>query len=125
MTNSEIRSWYREQVEQIRRRDEEWIAERVSLRERASRAWRLRREARLQARSKMENAHEVAALRRRDEFKYGDPDGPSFEQALASAVAKGFQGDAAFEDAIRAAVRTDPVTNQTIFGATLHKRGSP
>jgi len=73
----------------------------------------------------MENAHEVAALRRRDEFKYGDPDGPSFEQALASAVAKGFQGDAAFEEAIRAAVRTDPVTNQTIFGATLHKRGSP
>jgi hypothetical protein len=73
----------------------------------------------------MEHAHEVEKLRQRDEFKYGDPDGPSFEQALASAVAKGFQGDEALEEIIRAALRTDRVTNQTIFGAALHKRGSP
>lgn len=125
MTNSEIRGWYREQAEGIRRHNEVWITEGLPPRERALRAWKLRREARAQARSRMQDVREVEALRLRDGSKYGDPDGPSFEQALASAVAKGFQGDAAFEEVIRAAARTDPVTAQALFGAAPYERRCP
>ncbi|MBM3745522.1 MAG: hypothetical protein FJW34_06975 [Acidobacteria bacterium] len=96
----------------------------MPLRERALRAWKLRLEACIQARSKMENAWEVEVLRRRNELKYGYPDGPGFEQTLARAIENGFLGDEAYEEIIRAALRTDPVTDQRFSGAAVQDGGS-
>jgi len=115
MTNSEVRAWYRGRVERIRGLNKEWLAQGLSARERALRAWKLRRDARTEARAKMEDGRDVEALRRRDESKYGNPDGPSFEDALALAVGKGYEGDEAFGEIIRAALTTDPVTDQRLF----------
>jgi hypothetical protein len=116
MTNAEIRLWYVEQVQGIAKSVEGLRGKSVALIEVAREAWRLRRAARLEARSKMGQAIEVEFVRARDLKLYGDPDGPSFEQIIERAREKGFSGDGVYEEVIRSALRTDPVTNSQVLG---------
>jgi hypothetical protein len=57
MTNSEIRAWYQERVAEISKLNQEWISQGISLEDRAFRAWRIRHDARMEARSMMENPY--------------------------------------------------------------------
>lgn len=62
--------------------NEQWILQGLSVQERAEAAWRIRHEARLEARKLMADPAEVELLRARDMAKYGDPDGPTLEHLI-------------------------------------------
>jgi hypothetical protein len=89
MTNSDIRAGYRERAAEIPNLNQEWIAQGISLEEGALRAWRIRHELRLQARSMMENPDEIEDLRERDLRLYGNPDGPTFDQLVQEGYQRG------------------------------------
>ena len=59
----------------------------------------------------MTSPEEVDDLRRRDQEKYGNPDGPTFEQLVESAKKKGVTGDAVHEGIVGSSQRTDEATN--------------
>ena len=50
---------------------------------------------------------EVAALRARDEAKYGQADGPTFEQLVEKGRKRGLEGDALYESILSSARRTN------------------
>jgi hypothetical protein len=79
MTNQEVRLWYLSQVSKIPILNEQWIKDAISSEERAKKAWRIRHDARLEARAMMENPKEVKLLQDRDMKFYGNPNGPTFE----------------------------------------------
>lgn len=111
-TNAEIRQWYNDQIAVIPWLDRQWQQHGLSAEERAQRAHQIRHDARVQARAYMQNKQEVAVLRARDREKYGNPDGPTFDQLVAQNREKGLQGDAVFEAIVGSANRTDPGYNQ-------------
>lgn len=78
-TNAEVRQWYLEQISHIPELNERWRRQGLSARERAERTWRIRCDARLQARSMMADPTEVELLRQRDLAVYGNLDGPTLE----------------------------------------------
>ena len=108
MTNKQIREWYRHEVSLIPELDKKWVSDGASLQERAQRAWKIRHDARLRARSMMENPDEVEMLRERDRQLYGDPDGPGFEQLVAEGQAQGFDAEEIFLRIIEGSHRTNP-----------------
>ena len=59
----------------------------------------------------MASQDEVVLLQKRDQEKYGHPDGPTFDELVEGAKKKGVTGDAIYERIIESAQRTDPVTN--------------
>lgn len=87
--------------------NEEWITIGVSAPERAERAWRIRHDARLEARSMMTDATEVELLRARDIAKFGNPDGPTFYFLVERLIEAGLEGDAVYEAIIDQSYRTD------------------
>lgn len=97
MSNQEIRRWYLSQVSKLPLLNEAWIKHGISAEERARRAWKLRHDARLQAREMMENPLEVKLLQDRDMKYYGSPDGPTFEFLVAKAGKLGLKGDKIYE----------------------------
>jgi hypothetical protein len=111
-TNEEIRQWYNDTVAKIPALNEQWIKEGVSIEERAKKAHEIRHNARLEARTMMQNKQEVAELQARDKEKYGNPDGPTFEYLVEKNRAKGFQGDAVYEDIIGSSNRTNKEYNE-------------
>src|SRR5712692_9403243 len=106
MTNTEIRAWYRQKVGEIPRLNNEWTEQGYRLEERARRAWRIRHEARNQARSMMENSDEVEDLMERDRRLCGHSDGPTFEQLVAVHRRNGLEGDEVDRGIIVGAQRT-------------------
>ena len=110
-TNEEIRIHYNRVVATIGPADEQWKREGIGAEERARRASRIRHEARLLCRAMMSSAVEVELLGRRDQEKYGNPDGPTFEQLVESGRKKGLSGDALYEGIIASAQRTDEAVN--------------
>ena len=112
MTNREIRAWYRGRVDEIPNLNPKWIRQRVGLEERALRAWQIRREARLQARSMMENPDEVEDLRERDRRLYGNPDGPTFDQLVQEGRRRGIRGDSVYERIISGSQATNSDVNK-------------
>lgn len=110
-TNAEIRQWYNDQVAPIPALDAQWIEQGLGAEERARRAQEIRHNARIQARAYMQDKNEVADLQKRDQEKYGNPDGPSFEYLVQKNREKGMQGDAVFEDIIGSANRTNAAYN--------------
>jgi hypothetical protein len=64
--------------------DRQWRASGVSSEKRARRAWQIRHDARLRARTMMAGV-EAELLRLRDFLIYRNPDGPTFEQLVARA----------------------------------------
>jgi hypothetical protein len=97
MTNNDVRAWYLGRISEISKLNQEWIVQGVSLQERALRAWRIRHDARLQARSLMDNPLEIEDLRERDRRLYGNPDGPTFDQLLEESGQRGLPDDEAYE----------------------------
>lgn len=115
-TNADIRKWYNDKVNTIPELDKKWAAEGVPLEERARRAVAIRHDARLEARKMMSSPLEVAMLRARDFFTYGSIHGPSFDQLVKKAEAKGLQGDAVWKELIGSANRTNQTVNQHFLG---------
>lgn len=112
MSNREIRAWYQRRVSEIAKLDTEWSAQGVLLEERARRAWKIRHDARIEARDLMENAAEVEDLRERDRRLYGNSDGPTFEQLLEEGLNLGFQGEENYTRIIRGAQSTSREINK-------------
>ncbi|WP_240359731.1 hypothetical protein [Pyxidicoccus trucidator] len=117
-SNSDIRKWYLDKVKTIPELDKKWAAEGVPLQERARRAVEIRHDARLEARKMMKNPLEVALLRARDFFTYGSINGPSFNQLVKKAEAKGLQGDEVWKELLGSSNRTNQTVNQHILGNT-------
>jgi hypothetical protein len=113
-TNAEIREWYLEQVARIPELNEQWLKQGLAARERAERAWRMRREFRLQARAMMADPAEVELLRQRDTAKYGNPDGPTLESLVTKLQEAGLKGDAVYEAVISGSYRTDAGINRKL-----------
>src|SRR5262245_53104312 len=88
-TNEEVRAHYRELIGKIGPLGEQWKKEGLPAEERARRAYGIRHEARMLARAMMVSRAEVDLLRARDQEKYGNPDGPTFEQLVESGRKKG------------------------------------
>ena len=107
MTNGEIRAWYRKRVAEIPKLNQEWIAQRVSLDERALRAWGIRHNARMQARSMMENPAEIEDLRERDRRLYRNPDGPTFDQLVQERLQGEIRQDEVYERIISGSQATN------------------
>jgi hypothetical protein len=107
-TNAEIRIWYLDRVASIAEMNEQWIADGISPRARAEAAWRIRREARLEARSMMADPREVELLRARDTSQYGNPEGSTFEFLVQRLRNAGLEGDAVYEAIVEGSYRTDP-----------------
>jgi hypothetical protein len=112
MKNSEIRAWYQKRVAEISTLNQEWIAQGISLEERARRAWQIRHDARMEARSRMESAAEIEDLRERDRRLYGNPDGPTFNQLVQGSSQGGFQPDQIYERIIEGAQITNREVNK-------------
>ncbi|WP_244237370.1 hypothetical protein [Corallococcus llansteffanensis] len=110
-TNSEIRNWYNQKVASIPANDAKLKAQGASLEDRAKAAVKIRHEARLEARQFMSNPFEVAMLKARDFFTYGRLDGPSFDQLVKGAKAKGLTGDAVYQSLIDSSKRTNQTVN--------------
>jgi hypothetical protein len=112
LTNAEIRQWYLEQVSRIPELVRQWTQQGLSVEERARKAWRIRHDTRLQARSMMAEQSEVELVRQRDIKKYGNPNGPTFSSLVEKFREKGYEGDALYEAIIEGASRTDENINR-------------
>lgn len=110
-SNCDIRVWYNYQVVAIGRLNERWKANGMSLLDRAKRAYQLRHNARVNGRYMMKDRFEVATLRDRDNKKYGNPDGPTFDYLVNYHRESGFSGDEIYERIIESSARTSPVFN--------------
>ncbi|MBL8472314.1 MAG: hypothetical protein KF778_22005 [Rhodocyclaceae bacterium] len=110
-TNAEIRQWYNDQVAVIPKLDAGWIEQGLSPEQRARQAYEIRHHARIQARAYMQDKQEVAQLQARDQEKYGNPDGPTFDYLVAQNVKKGLQGAAVYEEIIGSSNRTNAEYN--------------
>lgn len=111
-TNCDIRLWYNYQVVAIGKINERWEEEGLPLKERAEKAYKLRHEARVNARFMMPKESEVKALQARDMKKYGNPDGPTFEYLVKKNTDKGKTLDEAYQSIIDSSSRTDTKYNQ-------------
>ena len=111
-TNEEIRAYYNRLVTTIGPSNERWKHEGLAAEERARRAFGIRHDARLTCRAMMSDPGEVELLRRRDESKYGHPDGPTFEELVEKGKASGKTGDAVYEGIVQSAQRTDEKVNE-------------
>lgn len=109
-TNCEIHIWYNFQLVAIKKLNERWVKQGISLIERAERAFFIRREAKLNARYMMQDRFEVAALRDNDSKNYGDPNGPSFADLVAKAEEQGFSGSEIYENIIDNTAKIVPVS---------------
>lgn len=112
VTNCDIRLWYNFQVVAIGKINEKWMQDGIDLETRAHKAFEMRHEARVNARFMMQNPEEVAALQARDQEKYGNPNGPTFEYLLDKNMGKGMSREAALQSIIDSSSRTDSGYNK-------------
>jgi hypothetical protein len=91
---------YLEALKEIAKKNEQWLREGKTAKWRAREAHRLRHEARLRARAEtlLEKVREAEAM---DKKRYGNKDGPTFEQVVEKAKSKGLKGDAVYEESVR------------------------
>ncbi|WP_395849903.1 hypothetical protein [Cystobacter fuscus] len=111
MSNADVRAWYNQKVGEIPALDAQWKAAGLSPEQRARKAAGIRHEARIEARGMMENKADVDALRARDMKEYGNPDGPTFDDLVNKAKAKGHEGDAVYEYILGSSNRTNAEVN--------------
>ncbi len=110
-TNCEIRIWYNYQVVAISKLNENWIRHGISLKERAIKAYELRHSARVNARFMMADKAEVKKIQERDQQKYGNPDGPTFNYLVKKTTAKGLSIEEAYQKIIESSSRVSKVYN--------------
>jgi hypothetical protein len=113
-TNAEIRAHYLVLVAAIGPANAAWKRDGLSAEERAHRAYKIRHDARATCRAMMSDPAQVAALERRDQEKYGHPDGPRFDELVAHEKAGGRTGDAVFEAIVESAQRTNSAANEMV-----------
>lgn len=116
-TNAEIRLWYNDQVAVIPALNQQWLQDGLSAETRAHKTYDIRHAARLKAREFMPDKREVADLQARDQEKYGNPDGPTFEYLVQKNRDVGLTGDEVYENIIGSANRTNEGYNKR-FGVT-------
>lgn len=110
----EVRKRYICEVARIAPADAVLAAQGVSLADRAHAAWQMRHDARLLARAMMKDEAEVEALRARDQEKYGNPEGPTFEYLVEKGKKDGKADDAVYEGIIASASKTNPDINAAL-----------
>jgi hypothetical protein len=113
-SNAEIRQWYNDQVSNIPRLNLQWVEEGLTAQERAKKAYLIRHQARIDARSMMQNQEEVTALQKRDMEKYGNPDGPNFEYLVEKNRTAGLVGDEIYEAIVDSSKRTNRQYNEKL-----------
>ncbi len=101
-----LRQDYLDDLRDIGRQNEQWLRDGRSAKWRAHEAYRLRKEARLRARGRMD-PEDVATLEARDMRKYGHPDGPTFEETLQRGRDEGYVGDDLYEAVVASSQRSD------------------
>lgn len=104
--DADIRRLYKERAIEIGELNAQWLEEGLSAEERAHRAYDIRRNARITARTMMSDPRRIELLQERDMERYGNPDGPTFEWLVEKARGKGLEGDAIYEEIIESAQRT-------------------
>jgi len=111
ITDCEIRIWYNYQVVAIKKINEKWKADGLALKVRAEMAYELRHQARMNARFMMQDKAAVKKLQERDQEKYGNPNGPTFDYLIKKIMKKGKSMDEAYEGIIESSGRTSKVYN--------------
>ncbi|MCB9547862.1 MAG: hypothetical protein H6706_18740 [Myxococcales bacterium] len=91
-----------------------WRAEGQAAEQRARQASDIRRVAKSTARAMMADQALAASLGQRDQEKYGDPEGPTFDWLVEKARASGLTGDAVYEDIVRSAAHTNDEVNASL-----------
>lgn len=122
MTNSEIREWYLRKVAAIPDLVLQWQKENVPLEEQARRAWKIRHDARLEARDLASDRLGVTLIRARDLLYYGHSDGPAFEQLIAAARKKGLTPEETYRRIIAGAQKTNEILDRVVLGRRLKKK---
>ena len=113
-TNREIREWYAEEVARIRILNDQWIEEGLSVQVRAYRAWEIRHNSRLRARSMMGKRRETQLLQKRDLAKYRNPDGPTFDSLVENNEKLGLVGDEIYEAIIHSSMKLSIGVNKRL-----------
>jgi len=113
-TNEEVRDVYLCRITEIAEADEGLKAKSTTLLERARAAYEHRHQARITARAMMTSEIEVKALQSRDQEKYGNPDGPTFEQLVEKARKKGKQDNDVYTSIIESSQRSDRKANKQV-----------
>lgn len=116
MSDSEIRDWYLRKIAAIPDLDVEWVKSGATLEERARRAWKIRHDARLEARSMMKHPVEVALIRARDRLLYGNPEGPSFEYLVKAGRRDGLTSEQTFRRILEGAQVTNRAVDRVVLG---------
>lgn len=110
-TDCEIRAWYNYQVVAIPKLNEYWIEQGIGLEERAKKAFELRHNARVYARFMMEDKEDVKKLMARDQEKYGNPNGPTFDYLVQKNKTEGKSEEEAYQAIIDSASQTNQQVN--------------
>ncbi len=113
-TNEQVREVYLCRITEIAPADKDLQAAGKSLEERAHAAYEHRHQARVTTRAMMSSEFEVKALQARDQSKYGNPDGPTFEQLYEKGRAKGQDDPTVYTNMIESAQRSDATTNKQV-----------
>ncbi|MBE7448948.1 MAG: hypothetical protein HS111_08640 [Kofleriaceae bacterium] len=111
-TNAGVRDWYNGEVARIGAQNAAWKAAGVPLEARARRAYEVRHQARLKARQMMRRRDEVDRVEARDQVKYGDLDGPTFDQLLAESMGQGLTREQALERILGSSTQTSEEYNR-------------
>lgn len=111
VTDCEIRIWYNYQVVAISELNKNWIQQKLDLKTRALKAYKLRHNARVNARFMMADKAAVKKLQKRDQEKYKNPDGPTFVQLLDKCTKKGATTEECYKDIIVSSSRVSTVYN--------------
>ncbi|WP_298424428.1 LysM peptidoglycan-binding domain-containing protein [uncultured Kordia sp.] len=111
ITDCEIRIWYNYQVVAISELNKNWIQQKIDLKTRAKKAYTLRHNARVNARFMMADKARVKEFQNRDLKKYGNPDGPTFEQLMEKCSKKGLSTAECYQDVITSSSRVSTVYN--------------
>lgn len=110
--NHEIREWYNQQVAEIPSLNQQWLQAGESAAQRARKAYDIRHNARIKAREMMPNKIEVQLLQARDQEKYGNPNGPTFEYLVQKNRSGGMTEEEAYEAIVDSSKRTNKAYNQ-------------
>lgn len=123
MSDSEVRDWYLRKIATIPELDAEWQNSQVSLEERARRAWKIRHDARREARELMDSRVDVVALKLRDLVIYGHTSGPTFAQLVSAGRRAGLSPEETHRRIISGAQTTNSFVNW-FFGRGRGRRGN-
>ena len=123
-TNVEIREHYLKLISQIQPTVDQMKKDGKKAEERAKKAYQLRHDARMLCRAMMTDRKQVEELKARDKEKYGQGDGPTFEQLFENnKKKKGLKAEEAYEAIIASSQRTDGAVNE-MLGVSAPPAGS-